>query len=194
MSNVLIINAHEPSPYSEGRLNASLVDKAQTLLQAKDHEVRVVTMQDEINVEEQLAHFEWADQVIIQSPINWMSVPWSFKKYMDDVFTAGMGGALCAFDGRSAEDPKKNYGTGGTQTNSKYMLSLTFNAPKESFDDENEYLFQGKSVDDLMLHMHANFRFFGMAALPTFACYDVMKNGDIENDFARFEAHINENF
>ncbi len=51
MSNVLIINAHEPSPYSEGRLNASLVDKAQTLLQAKDHEVRVVTMQDEINVE-----------------------------------------------------------------------------------------------------------------------------------------------
>ncbi|MFZ3444809.1 NAD(P)H-dependent oxidoreductase [Vibrio harveyi] len=194
MSNVLIINAHEPSPYSEGRLNASLVDKAQTLLQAKDHEVRVVTMQDEINVEEQLAHFEWADRVIIQSPINWMSVPWSFKKYMDDVFTAGMGGALCAFDGRSAEDPKKNYGTGGTQTNSKYMLSLTFNAPKESFDDENEYLFQGKSVDDLMLHMHANFRFFGMAALPTFACYDVMKNGDIENDFARFEAHINENF
>ena len=194
MSNVLIINAHEPSPYSEGRLNASLVDKAHTLLQAKDHEVRVVTMQDEINVEEQLAHFEWADRVIIQSPINWMSVPWSFKKYMDDVFTAGMGGALCAFDGRSAEDPKKNYGTGGTQTNSKYMLSLTFNAPKESFDDENEYLFQGKSVDDLMLHMHANFRFFGMGALPTFACYDVMKNGDIENDFARFEAHINENF
>ncbi|AIV07444.1 TPA: NAD(P)H-dependent oxidoreductase [Vibrio harveyi] len=194
MSNVLIINAHEPSPYSEGRLNASLVDKAQALLQAKDHEVRVVTMQDEINVEEQLAHFEWADRVIIQSPINWMSVPWSFKKYMDDVFTAGMGGALCAFDGRSAEDPKKNYGTGGTQTNSKYMLSLTFNAPKESFDDENEYLFQGKSVDDLMLHMHANFRFFGMGALPTFACYDVMKNGDIENDFARFEAHINENF
>ncbi|AMG01190.1 NAD(P)H-dependent oxidoreductase [Vibrio harveyi] len=194
MSNVLIINAHEPSPYSEGRLNASLVEKAQTLLQAKDHEVRVVTMQDEINVEEQLAHFEWADRVIIQSPINWMSVPWSFKKYMDDVFTAGMGGALCAFDGRSAEDPKKNYGTGGTQTNSKYMLSLTFNAPKESFDDENEYLFQGKSVDDLMLHMHANFRFFGMGALPTFACYDVMKNGDIENDFARFEAHINENF
>ncbi|NMS32143.1 NAD(P)H-dependent oxidoreductase, partial [Vibrio parahaemolyticus] len=85
MSNVLIINAHEPSPYSEGRLNASLVDKAQTLLQAKGHEVRVVTMQDEINVDEQLAHFEWADRVIIQSPINWMSVPWSFKKYMDEV-------------------------------------------------------------------------------------------------------------
>jgi len=32
MINVLIINAHEVSPYSPGRLNATLVDKAQTLL------------------------------------------------------------------------------------------------------------------------------------------------------------------
>ncbi|MDN2482497.1 NAD(P)H-dependent oxidoreductase [Vibrio agarivorans] len=194
MSNVLIINAHEVSPYSPGRLNASLVDKAQTLLQAKGHDVRVVTMQDDIVVDEQLAHFEWADRVIIQSPINWMTVPWSFKKYMDDVFTAGMGGALCAFDGRSEDAPKKNYGTGGTRTNTKYMLSLTFNAPQESFDDDSEYLFQGKGVDDLMFHMHANFRFFGMSALPTFASFDVMKNPNIEQDFARFEAHINSNF
>ncbi|GAA5216845.1 NAD(P)H-dependent oxidoreductase [Corallincola platygyrae] len=194
MSNVLIINAHEPSPYSEGKLNSSLVEKAKTRLQEKGHEVRVVTMQDEIVVEEQLAHFEWADRVILQSPINWMTIPWSFKKYMDEVFTAGMGGALCNFDGRTPEQPKKNYGTGGTRTNTKYMLSVTFNAPAESFGDDDEYLFRGKTVDDLLLHMHANFRFFGMTALPTFACYDVMKNADIENDFKRFDAHLDKNF
>lgn len=194
MSNVLIINAHESSPFSEGRLNATLVEKAKAQLEGKGHEVRVVTMQDEIVVDEQLAHFEWADRVILQSPVNWMMIPWSFKKYMDDVFTAGMGGALCTFDGRTPEEPKKNYGTGGSLTNSKYMLSLTFNAPEESFNDDSEYLFQGKSVDDLMLPMHANFRFFGMSALPTFACYDVMKNADIENDFKRFEAHLEANF
>ncbi|MCG9612765.1 NAD(P)H-dependent oxidoreductase [Vibrio harveyi] len=194
MSNVLIINAHESSPFSEGRLNATLVEKAKAQLEGKGHEVRVVTMQDEIVVDEQLAHFEWADRVILQSPVNWMMIPWSFKKYMDDVFTAGMGGALCTFDGRTPEEPKKNYGTGGSLTNSKYMLSLTFNAPEESFNDDSEYLFQGKSVDDLMMPMHANFRFFGMSALPTFACYDVMKNADIENDFKRFEAHLEANF
>lgn len=104
------------------------------------------------------------------------------------------GGVLCGFDGRSAEEPKKNYGTGGTRINTKYMLSFTFNAPEESFNDEDEYLFQGRSVDDLMFHIHANFRFFGMSELPTFACYDVMKNGDIESDFARFEAHLDANF
>ncbi|MEZ8064199.1 MULTISPECIES: NAD(P)H-dependent oxidoreductase [Vibrio] len=194
MSNILIINAHEPSPFSEGKLNASLVDKAVTLLEQKGHIVRVVTMQEEYVVDEQLAHFQWADRVILQSPVNWMTIPWSFKKYMDEVFTAGMGGALCAFDGRSEDEPTKNYGTGGTLTNTKYMLSLTFNTPQESFNSQDEYLFQGKSVDDLMFHMHANFRFFGMSALPTFACYDVMKNADIENDFARFEAHLNEVF
>lgn len=194
MSNILIINAHQPYPFSEGKLNATLVDKAITLLEGKGHQTRVVTMQDEIDVPAQLDNFKWADRVIIQSPVNWMTVPWSFKKYMDEVFTAGMGGELCLFDGRSEEEPKKNYGTGGTQTETKYMLSLTFNAPEESFNDKSEYLFQGKSVDDLMFHMHANFRFFGMQALPTFAAYDVMKNGNIENDFARFEAHLNQHF
>ncbi|GGA85451.1 flavodoxin [Neiella marina] len=194
MSHVLIINAHEPSPYSEGKLNASLVNQAKATLEANGHAVRVVTMQDDIVVEEQLGHFEWADRVILQTPINWMTIPWSFKKYMDEVFTAGMGGALCNFDGRTPEEPKKNYGTGGSRANTKYMLSLTFNAPEESFNDASEYLFQGKSVDDLMMHMHANFRFFGMTALPTFACYDVMKNPNVEADFKRFEAHLNANF
>ncbi len=194
MSNVLIINAHEPSPFSEGKLNASLVERAKHQLEGKGHAVRVVTMQGDYDVDEQLGHFEWADRVILQSPINWMTIPWSFKKYMDDVFTAGMGGTLCAFDGRTPEEPKKNYGTGGTQTSTKYMLSLTFNAPAEAFNDVSEYLFQGRSVDDLMFHMHSNFRFFGMKALPTFACYDVMKNADIENDFKRFEAHLDANF
>lgn len=194
MSNILIINAHQPYPFSEGKLNATLVDKASTLLEGKGHQTRIVTMQDEINVPAQLDNFNWADRVIIQSPVNWMTVPWSFKKYMDEVFTAGMGGDLCLFDGRSEEEPKKNYGTGGTQTETKYMLSLTFNAPEESFNDKSEYLFQGRSVDDLMFHMHANFRFFGMQALPTFAAYDVMKNADIDNDLTRFEAHLAEHF
>ncbi|USD67543.1 NAD(P)H-dependent oxidoreductase [Vibrio sp. SCSIO 43136] len=194
MSKVLIINAHQVSPYSPGKLNASLVDKATTRLMAKGHDVKVVTMQEEYVVDEQLALFEWADRVIIQSPVNWMSVPWSFKKYMDDVFTAGMGGALCLFDGRNEAEPKKNYGTGGQRTQSKYMLSLTFNAPEESFNDADEYLFEGKSVDDLMFHMHANFRFFGMSALPTFACYDVMKNAEVDNDFKRFKAHLDAHF
>ena len=50
------------------------------------------------------------------------------------------------------------------------MMSLTFNAPAEH-STKKEFLFQGKSVDDLFYPQHMNFGFFGMSGLPTFACY-----------------------
>ncbi|MCG9760262.1 NAD(P)H-dependent oxidoreductase [Pseudoalteromonas sp. Isolate6] len=193
LKNVLIINGHQYYPFSEGKLNAALIDKVITMLEDKGYNTRVVTMSDGYDVEEQLALHQWADIVFLQTPINWMGVPWSFKKYMDEVYTAGMGGALCVGDGRTEEAPKKNYGMGGTLTNTKYMMSLTFNAPEEAFNDPDEF-FDGKSVDDLMFPMHMNFKFFGMKPMETFACFDVMKNSDVENDFKRFEAHINKHF
>lgn len=193
MSNVLIINGHQYYPFSEGKLNATLVDKAVELLKEKGHDTRVVTMKEDYDVEEQLAHHQWADVVILQTPVNWMGVTWSFKKYMDEVYSAGMGGALCDGDGRNAEAPKENYGRGGTLTGTQYMLSLTFNAPEESFNDPADF-FEGKSIDDLLFPMHMNFKFFDMSPLPSFACYDVMKNADIENDLQRFEQHINTHF
>lgn len=193
MKNVLIINAHQYYPFAQGRLNATLVDNAVSILQSKGYATRLVTMQDELDVERELENHQWADIVLLQTPVNWMGVPWVFKKYMDEVYTAGMGGALCNGDGRHQDNPKANYGRGGTLNNTKYMLSLTFNAPAESFNDATEF-FDGKSVDDLLFPMHMNFKFFGMKALPTFACFDVMKNADVENDLQRFELHLNANF
>ena len=93
-------------------------------------------------------------------------------------------------DGRTPEAPKENYGMGGALTGTKYMLSVTFNAPREAFDDASEPFFEGGSVDDLLRPMHLNARFFDMAPLPTFAAFDVMKNPEIEADFARFDAHL----
>lgn len=193
MSNILIINGHQYYPFSEGRLNSTLVDKAVNLFEGKGHTTRVVTMSETVDVEKELENHQWADIIIIQTPVNWMGVTWSFKKYMDEVYTAGMGGALCVGDGRTEDAPKKNYGMGGTLTNTKYMMSLTFNAPEESFNDAEEF-FNGKSIDDLMFPMHMNFKFFGMKPMETFACFDVMKNADVENDFKRFEAHIHKHF
>lgn len=194
MSNVLILNAHHYYPFSEGRLNHTLADRARSVLEGMGHTVRTVETQGEFDVAAQLEHHLWADKIILQSPVNWMGVPWSFKRYMDEVYTAGMNGELCDGDGRSAEEPKKNYGAGGTLGDKSYMLSLTFNAPAEAFDDESEFLFQGKDVDDLFFPMHMNFRFFGMQRIETFTCYDVMKNPDIENDLERLETHLQKHF
>ena len=188
---MLIINAHHYYPFSEGKLNQTLIEKAQELLSTKGHEIRIVKSDEEYDVTEQLENHRWADIILLQSPVNWMGVPWKFKKYMDEVYTAGMGGELCNGDGRSSQAPKENYGAGGTLQGKKYMLSLTFNAPEEAFGNDAEYLFQGKSVDDLFFPMHMNFRFFAMEALPTFSCYDVMKDAQVENDLARYEEHLN---
>jgi len=193
MKNILIIDGHKAYPFAEGKLTQTLIQRMVSFFGEQGKEVEVVAAQEEYDVEKQLQLHQWADAVIVQMPVNWMGVPWVFKKYMDDVYTAGMGGALCVGDGRDESAPKKNYGTGGTLAGTRYMMSLTFNAPKESFNDPADF-FGGKSVDDLMFPQHMNFKFFDMTALPTFACYDVMKNADIDSDLERFDAHLNQVF
>lgn len=194
MSNILIINAHHPYPFSPGKLNAAFTDAAHDILSGKGHQVRVVNVGETVEVATELANHQWADSILLQSPVNWMGVPWPFKKYMDEVYTAGMDGTLCNGDGRHSDAPEDNYGSGGTLGGKTYMLSLTFNAPGKAFNNADEYLFQGKSVDDLFFPMHMNFRFFDMKPLPTFASFDVMKNPQIDADMARFRDHLNTHF
>lgn len=194
MKNIFILNAHEVYPFSKGKLNATLVDKAKTNLLQKGYDVKITTMKDDYDVDREIEKHQWADVIILQSPVNWMEVPWSFKRYMDYVYSAGMDGRLCDGDGRTRRDPDKQYGTGGTLTGTRYMLSLTLNAPQAAFDDPNQWFYEGKGLDDLFWPMHLNFKFFGMQPIETFACFDVMKNPDIEKDFTRFEAHLNRYF
>ena len=194
MQNVFIINAHEPWPFSEGKLNRSMIERATANLKNKGYDTQITTMQDDYDVEKEIEKHLWADVLILQTPCNWMGVPWTFKKYMDEVYTAGMDGRLCTGDGRSRKDKSKQYGSGGTLTGKKYMLSITYNAPLEAFNDSNQIFFGGRGVDDLFWPMHLNFKFFGMTPIKTFACHDVLKNPDVENDFVRFEAHLNHLF
>ncbi|NRB59788.1 MAG: NAD(P)H-dependent oxidoreductase [Winogradskyella sp.] len=191
MKKVFIINGHQYYPFAEGRLNKTLVDKASNLLEDANFEIKTTATQEDYNVEEELEKFLWADVVLFQTPLNWMGVTWSFKKYIDEVLTAGMMGTLSQGDGRSKEEPKKNYGLAGL-LKGKYMISVTANAPKEAFNNPEEKFFDGKSEDDLLLPMHLNFKWFGLEPLTTFFAYDVMKNPDIENDFIRFDKHIKE--
>ncbi|WP_242667326.1 NAD(P)H-dependent oxidoreductase [Parendozoicomonas haliclonae] len=163
---------------------------AAEVVHAKGHEIQITRMTEEYDVNAELEKHLWADIVILQIPVNWMGVSWSFKRYMDLVYTAGMQGVLCDGDGRHLEDPSRQYGSGGKLQNTRYLMSLSFNAPEAAFNDPGQYLFQGKSVDDLMISMHMNFRFFGMTALPTFVSFDVIKNPDTGNDLKRYQAHL----
>nr|WP_315982515.1 NAD(P)H-dependent oxidoreductase [Aliamphritea spongicola] len=79
MSNILIINAHHPYPFAEGSLNSALVRLAEEILHSKGHHTRVVDISAGWDVDQELENHLWADTIIVQSPVNWMSVPWTFK-------------------------------------------------------------------------------------------------------------------
>lgn len=190
MKNIYIINAHQAWPFSAGRLNASLVQQAVDYLEESNYRVRVTTMSDDWDIDAEIANHLWADAVIVQTPVNWMGVPWLMKKYMDLVYTNGMDGRLCDGDGRTRSDPTKQYGSGGSLKGKRYLLSMTFNAPAAAFGDPNQVFFEGKGIDDLFWPMHLNFRFFGMQPMPSFACFDVLKNPSIEADFERWSKHL----
>ncbi len=192
MKTVFIINGHMPSPYEKGRLNRTLVDIADRCFQEKGYTVLHTAMGDDYDVSDELEKHQKADVILLQTPVHWMGLPWGTKKYIDEIYSAGMSGQFSDGDGRTRKDSSRHYGSGGTLVGKQYMLSLTFNAPKEAFQDPAQYLFQGKSVDDLFFPTHMNFRFFGMTPLETFVCYDVLKNPDIEADFKRFRAHLDQ--
>ncbi len=192
--NVLLINGHQRwEGFAEGRLNQTIIDETQKQLTNTGHEVKTTIVESGYDIAEELDKYKWADAVFVQTPVYWMSVPYLFKKYMDEVFTSGIGEVLCTDDGRTRSDLSKKYGSGGLMNKKKYMLSTTWNAPLESFEDPAQF-FEGKGVDGVFMWLHKAFQFFSMEPLPTFSCHDVLKNADVEGDLKRLEEHLAKSF
>lgn len=192
MKNVLIINAHQFfDGISSGSLNKTLVDVIGTEMRNHGHEVQHTNIEQGYNIQEEVDKHLWADLIILQSPIYWFGSPWIYKKYVDEVFTSAMMNTVFLNgDGRTRTDTTKQYGTGGLLQGKKYMASLTWNAPEEAFDDENQVLFAGKTVDDIMVYNTANYRFCGVEILPSFSCFNVIKDPQIESDIERLRNHL----
>lgn len=92
--------------HSNGQLNDTLTEVAESYLRDAGHDVKSVRAESEYDVKEEVQNFLWADVVIWQMPGWWMGAPWTVKKYMDDVFTEGHG-SLYASDGRTRSDASK---------------------------------------------------------------------------------------
>ncbi len=189
---ILLINARQPvEGMSEGKLNAHIAFCIRDHLIGKGNDVRTTEIIGGYDVEQEVEKHLWADIIITQSPVYWFGNPWTYKKYVDEVFNAGLlNPRMVASDGRTRGDPNKQYGTGGLMQGKKYMLSLTWNAPESAFNDQNQYLFQGKSVDDVFTFNTANYRFCGAGILPSFSCHDVLKHGVRDEDLERLRSHL----
>ncbi len=196
MKNVLLINAHQfYEGISSGKLNKTMAGIIKEEMENRGFEVRETNIENGYEIDAEVQKHVWADIIILQSPVYWFGTPWIYKKYVDEVFTAGMmQGLFITGDGRTRTSPAKQYGTGGLLQGKKYMISLTWNAPRKAFGDQNQSLFDGKTVDDVFVNNTANYKFCGVEILPSFSSHDVMKDPDVEGDIERLRMHLANSF
>lgn len=188
MLNILIINGAKKFAHSNGELNDTLTILAQQVLVELGHTVQISRADSNYDIQEEIQKYIWADVVIYQVPGWWMGAPWTVKKYIDDIFTEGHG-TLYASDGRSRSDTSKKYGSGGLIHDKKYMLSLTWNAPKEAFTQADQF-FEGMGVDGVYLPFHKANQFLGMQGLNTFIVHDVIKMPNVEQYESEYRQHL----
>ncbi|WP_040242877.1 NAD(P)H-dependent oxidoreductase [Chromohalobacter japonicus] len=189
---ILLINGAKAFAHSGGRYNDTLHDVARGELAEMGHEIRETRVDDGYDTDAEVEKFLWADVIVYQMPGWWMGTPWTVKRYIDEVFTAGHG-SLYASDGRSRKDPSLQYGSGGLLQGRRYMLSLTWNAPVEAFDEPGNF-FEGQGVDGVYFPFHKSQEFIGLDAMPTYIANDVIKAPDIDGHIDAYRAHLREHF
>ncbi|RKY99299.1 MAG: flavodoxin family protein [Ignavibacteriae bacterium] len=194
MKKVLIINAHQKyEGFSDGKLNQTFMDTAKETLEAENCEVKITYIEKGYDIEEEITKHEWADIVITQTPVYWFNTPWIHKKYIDEVFTTALTqGRIVKDDGRTRSDASKQYGTGGLCQGKKYLLSATWNAPFEAFNNKNQSLLEGKSADEALINLSTNYKFCGFEPLEGFHSHNVLKNPQVESDIKRYKKKLAE--
>ena len=190
--NVLIINAHLTySGWSEGRLNASLVNVARDFFLERGHQVQETRIERGYDPDEEIRKHVETDLVILQTPVNWFSAPWIYKKYVDEVFNVALAKQVfLSGDGRTRQDPSRLYGTGGKMQGRRFMVSATWNAPRDAFNNPDGVLYGGKDTADLFLHITSNYKFTGYEILPDFGLFDLFKNPDILRGLDAYKRHL----
>lgn len=190
--NILLINGGQKFGHSAGQLNRTLHDIALAHLATLGHQVKETQIEEGYDINEEIEKFIWADTIIYQMPGWWMMMPWKVKKYMDEVYTYGHG-KLYENDGRTRHDPSKQYGSGGLLQGKQYMISMTWNAPIEAFNEFGNF-FDGRGVDGVYFAFHKSQQFLGLSQLPTFMTNNVIKEPNIEKDIVEYKAHLTKVF
>jgi NADPH dehydrogenase (quinone) len=165
---------------------------AKTTAKKHGHTVVETHVENGYDAESELQKHVDADIVILQTPINWFGAPWIYKKYVDEVFNAGLRSkTLLDNDGRTTSDPSRQYGTGGHMQGKKFMIAATWNAPTEAFDNPDGVLFAGKSVDDLLLNITSNYKFTGYNILPSYGIHDIFRDAaSITRGLQDYKQHL----
>ncbi|AYL95568.1 NAD(P)H-dependent oxidoreductase [Mucilaginibacter celer] len=195
MKNIFVINGGQVFGHSGGRFNKTLLDATVNYFENNaGFEVRHTDINKPYDAKQEVENYKWADVIIYHTPVWWFSLPHGFKQYIDVVFTEGHQNGIYKSDGRSAANPTVNYGTGGMLHGKQYLLTTSWNAPKEAFTLPGEF-FNERSVDEgVLFGFHRMNAFTGMKPLESIHFHDVEKNADIIKDLDRYRQHLDKLF
>ena len=193
---VLLVNTHLTYPnWSEGALNKAFQGKAKAFFEESGYEVLETIVENGYEPAEEVEKHLQADIVILQTPVNWFGAPWIYKKYVDEVFNEGLfSKKFQEADGRSADDPNKQYGTGGKMYGKKFMVSATWNAPKVAFGNPDQVLMQGKTTADLFLNLTSSYRFIGYEIMTDYGTFDIFRDQMMEDGLQRCPNYLSQVF
>lgn len=172
-----VLNGHKYYPFATGRLNSTLFDRTVEIL-APHGEVATTIVEGGYNVEEEIQKFKGSDFIIFQTPMNWFSVPWIFKKYIDEVYRHG-----------EFYTGSEQYGRGGLLNGKRYMFSVTCNSPELAFNDADSF-FDGAGCEEVLWPLHLTQKFCAMEPVRSYFCFDVVHNPDIQRYLRGLENHI----
>lgn len=195
MKKIFIINGGQKFGHSGGKFNETVAFETVHFFKTnKDFEVRMTNINDYYDPALEVENFVWADVIVYHTPIWWFQLPHGLKQYIDLVFTEGQAKGIYKNDGRSSNNPAINYGTGGMLHGKKYMVTTSWNAPKEAFTLPGEFFSQHSVDEGPLFGFHRMNAFVGMQPIKSHHFHDVEKNANILQDMESYRAHLNEVF
>lgn len=191
MKHIFIINAGQDFEHAGGLYNQRITEETVAYFkQFADVEVQVTQVDADYNPEAEVQKYVWADYVIYHTPIWWFQVPFKFKKYIDEVFSAGHQNGLYFSDGRRSANPDLNYGKGGMLQGRKYMVTSSWNAPQTAFTLPGEFFNETPVDDGILFGFHRMNAFIGLDTIAGFHFHDVEKKPQIAIDMAAYKEHL----
>lgn len=181
MSNILIINGHQKTDFSEGLLNKTLTEETKKFLSIR-HLVKESVIENGYDTEQEQEKFKWAHDIIFQYPIYWFSAPSLLQQYIQDVYAYGI---FYAFS-------SEGYGKGGLLKGRRFMLSTTWNSPREAFG--HDFWEECAEPKDALIAMRKTQEFVGLKEIPMFSCHNVVKKPNVETYLTELKQHLDRYF
>ena len=83
MKKVLILNGHQYyDVVAKGDLTNHYIDCANKFFEENGFEVKQTHIEKGYTIQEEVEKFKWADYILFQYPVYWMSLPWIAKNIL----------------------------------------------------------------------------------------------------------------